>query len=71
MKPHVAQVVVVAEKCLRMAGCVDPVKLLLPVMHSLEGEKAVETAARMVTIGIQQSGINSYEENSKMVVKAR
>lgn len=48
MKPHVAHVEAVAEKSLRAAGVVDPVRPPLPIIHSLEGEKRIETPARMM-----------------------
>lgn len=48
MKPHVVHVEAVAEKSLRAAGVVDPVKPPLPMMHSLEGEKRMGTPALMV-----------------------
>lgn len=48
MNPHVVHVEAVAEKSLRAAGIVVPVKPPLPIMHNLEGEKRMATAALMV-----------------------
>ncbi len=48
MKPHVAPIEAVAEKSLRTAGIVDPPPL--PIMQSLDGEKRMETPARMMIV---------------------
>lgn len=50
MNPHVAHDEAVAEKVLRVAGVVGPVKPPFPFMHSFEGEKRMETAALMTPV---------------------
>lgn len=62
MKPHVAHAEAVDEKVLRADEELDPVRPPFPNRHSLEGEKRMETAARMA---VAVPRITMYVENRR------